>query len=565
MLAAPHSGANGNAGFSFPNRMPSSSISPPRADRVALALVQLGALAVVLAALPYKPFDLDRYFVPKELVLHIAAVGAALCCLIPRGRLSLARIDWLLIGYLALSTVSAVFATNRWLSTRALAISFSGAALFWVGRVLRRDGLARPMLWAIGLAGAVGAVTALLQAYGVTSEYFSLNRSPGGTFGNRNFMAHLGAIAAPTIIYCGVTARRSAGTLFAAILIGVIGAAEVLSRSRAAWLALLAAAVPVAIVAFMTRARWSGRETSRRLVVLGVATAVATLVALVLPNTLEWNSKNPYLESVRGMVNYQEGSGRGRLVQYTNSLRMMAANPIFGAGPGNWSVEYPRYASHGDASLSSLDEGMTSNPWPSSDWVAFAAERGAPATVLLVLIFVAFLGLAAWQARVAHGSEGVLGALVLAATVIVTLVVGAFDAVLLIAPPTLFVWVLLGVYSEPVSQSAPRQMLATGVRRWAPVVVFGLGLLAIGRSALQMAAMATVTASTRTSALERASLYDPGSYRIHLRLAEAFANAGRCDRARPEARDARDLYPMAITPHELLAQCGESSPRPKRR
>lgn len=545
--------------------MPSSSISPPRADRVALALVQLGALAVVLAALPYKPFDLDRYFVPKELVLHIAAVGAALCCLIPRGRLSLARIDWLLIGYLALSTVSAVFATNRWLSTRALAISFSGAALFWVGRVLRRDGLARPMLWAIGLAGAVGAVTALLQAYGVTSEYFSLNRSPGGTFGNRNFMAHLGAIAAPTIIYCGVTARRSAGTLFAAILIGVIGAAEVLSRSRAAWLALLAAAVPVAIVAFMTRARWSGRETSRRLVVLGVATAVATLVALVLPNTLEWNSKNPYLESVRGMVNYQEGSGRGRLVQYTNSLRMMAANPIFGAGPGNWSVEYPRYASHGDASLSSLDEGMTSNPWPSSDWVAFAAERGAPATVLLVLIFVAFLGLAAWQARVAHGSEGVLGALVLAATVIVTLVVGAFDAVLLIAPPTLFVWVLLGVYSEPVSQSAPRQMLATGVRRWAPVVVFGLGLLAIGRSALQMAAMATVTASTRTSALERASLYDPGSYRIHLRLAEAFANAGRCDRARPEARDARDLYPMAITPHELLAQCGESSPRPKRR
>ena len=150
--------------------MPSSSISPPRADRVALVLVQAGALAVVLASLPYKPFDLDRYFVPKELVLHIAAAGAALCCLLPRGRLSLARIDWLLIGYLALSTVSAVFASNHWLSTRALAISLSGAALFWVGRVLRRDGLARPVLWALGLAGAVGAATALLQAYGVTTR-----------------------------------------------------------------------------------------------------------------------------------------------------------------------------------------------------------------------------------------------------------------------------------------------------------------------------------------------------------------------------------------------------------
>lgn len=545
--------------------MPSSSISPPRADRVALVLVQAGALAVVLASLPYKAFDLDRYFVPKELVLHIAAAGAALCCLIPRGRLSLARIDWLLIGYLALSTVSAAFASNRWLSTRALAISFSGVALFWVGRVLRRDGLARPVLWALGFAGAVGATTALLQAYGVTTEYFSLNRSPGGTFGNRNFMAHLGAIVAPTVIYLGVTTRRSIGTLFAAVLLGVVAAAEVLSRSRAAWLALLAAAVPVVVIALMTRARWSSRGTSSRLVLLGVATAIGAVVALILPNTLEWNSKNPYLESVRGMVNYQQGSGRGRLVQYTNSLRIMADNPILGVGPGNWSVEYPRYAVRGDASLSSVDEGMTSNPWPSSDWVAFAAERGAPATVMLILIFVAFLGLSAWHARVARGPEGVLGALVLGATVIITLVVGAFDAVLLIAPPALFVWLLLGVYSEPVSQSAPRQEMTGGVRRWAPVLVFAWGILAAGRSALQMAAMATVTSSSRTSALERASLYDPGSYRIHLRLGEAFLNAGRCDHARPPLRDAHDLYPMAITPHELLAQCGESAPRPRRR
>ena len=544
--------------------MPPSSISPPRTDRIALVLVQAGALAVVLASLPYKPFDLDRYFVPKELVLHIAAAGAALCCLLPRSRISLARIDWLLIGYLALSAVSAVFASNRWLSTRALAISLSGAALFWIGRVLRRDGLARPVLWALGLAGALGAATALLQAYGVTSEYFSLNRSPGGTFGNRNFMAHLGAIVAPTVVYCGVTARRSAATLFAGILIAVIAAAEVLSRTRAAWLALLAAAIPLTIVAWTTRGRWLGRDTSRRLIILGVATLAGVVVALVLPNTLEWNSKSPYLESVRGMVNYQQGSGRGRLVQYTNSLRMMANNPILGVGPGNWGVEYPRYASRGDPSLSSLDEGMTSNPWPSSDWVAFAAERGAPATVLLVLIFVAFLGLAAWHARVARGTEGVLSALVLAGTVIVTLVVGAFDAVLLIAPPTLFVWLLLGVYSEPVSQSAPRQSLTTGVRQWGPVVVFGLGILAAGRSALQMAAMATVTESTRTSALERAALFDPGSYRIHLRLAQAYVDAGRCDRARPQARDARDLYPVAIIPRELLSQCGESSPRPRR-
>ena len=544
--------------------MQPSSISPPRADRAALVLVQAGAIAVVLASLPYKAFDLDRYFVPKELALHIAALGAAMCILLPRGRLSLARVDWLLIAYLALSTVSAVFAENRWLSTRALAISFSGAALFWVGRVLRRDGLARAVLWAVALAGAAGAATALLQAYGVTTEYFSLNRSPGGTFGNRNFMAHLSAIVAPTIVYCGVTARRSIGTLFAGILLGVIAAAEVLSRSRGAWLALLAAGVPLGIIAWMTRERWSARTTAQRLMVLGVAAAIGAVIALVLPNTLEWKSESPYLESVRGMVNYQQGSGRGRLVQYTNSLRMTLADPILGVGPGNWSVVYPRYASRGDPSISSLDEGMTSNPWPSSDWAAFASERGIPATVLLILIFLALLGLAAWHARVSRGTEPVLGAFALAATVIITLVVGAFDAVLLLAPPTICVWLLFGVYAEPASASAPRQAIVGGVRQWAPVIMFVLGLLAAGRNALQVAAMATVTASSRTSALERASLFDPGSYRIHMHLAEAYLNAGRCERARPQARDARDLYPMAVTPRQLLSQCGESSPRPKR-
>lgn len=545
--------------------MPSSTIAPPRADRVALVLLQVGAIAVVLAALPYKIFDLDRYFVPKELALHVAAAGAAFCCLSARDRLSLARIDWLLIGYLGLSSISAMLAENHWLSTRALAISFSGAVVFWVGRVLRRDGFARPVLWTLAIAGTLGAATSLMQAYGVTSDLFSLNRSPGGTFGNRNFMAHIGVIVAPTVLYCGLTTRRTLATLFAALLLGVIAAAEVLSRSRAAWLALLAAAVPLGIAAWMTRDRWSVRATSARFLFLVCAAVAGIVVALVLPNTLEWKSDSPYLESVRGMVNYQEGSGHGRLVQYTTTLRIALANPLVGVGPGNWGVEYPRYASRGDPSLISSDDGMTANPWPSSDWVAFVAERGVPATALLILIFVAFLGLASWHGRVARGADAVLGAFALAATVITTLVVGAFDAVLLLAAPTLLVWLLLGVYAEPVAPSASRPIVRAGVRHWAPVIAFALGILAAGRSAFQIAAMAAVSASTRTSVLERAAIYDPGSYRIHMRLAEAYLNAGQCGKARPQGREARSLYPMAAAPRQVLLDCGESVARPKRR
>ncbi len=51
---------------------------PTRADRFALRVMQIGAVAVVLAASTYKVFELDRYFVPKELALHLSALIAGL-------------------------------------------------------------------------------------------------------------------------------------------------------------------------------------------------------------------------------------------------------------------------------------------------------------------------------------------------------------------------------------------------------------------------------------------------------------------------------------------------------
>ena len=176
------------------------------ADRSALRILQFGAVAVVLAAAPYKSFDLDRFFVPKELVLHVVALGATLLCLAKARRLALGRADQLLGLFLIVSVVSAVFATNWWLAGRAVAISLSSAAVFWCARAMSRAGLARPLLAAVAVAAVVGAVTALLQAYGLRTEYVSLNRAPGGTYGNRNFMAHVCVIAFPTLMLVATTA-----------------------------------------------------------------------------------------------------------------------------------------------------------------------------------------------------------------------------------------------------------------------------------------------------------------------------------------------------------------------
>ena len=520
------------------------------ADRLTLGGVIIGAFAVVLLSLPYKAFDLDRFFVPKELVLHATAAITGLLVLARRPRPALSRVDTFLIAFLALGALSALFAENWWLATRALAITASGVTLFWVARALAAAGYERALIAGLASAIAVGATTALLQAYGVEPEYMSLSRAPGGTFGNRNFMAHLTAIGTPIVLLCTIEARRAAGAVLGTIGMALMAAALVLSRSRAAWLALMVGGALMAVLAWRMGDVWTDHARRRRLLTLGGASAVAVLAALTLPNALEWKSSSPYLDSVRGVVNYKEGSGAGRLVQYRNSLRMSAAHPVLGVGPGNWAVAYPKYASRNDPSLN--DEGMTSNPWPSSDWVAFVAERGFAAVVMYVLALFGLLVGAWMRARDATTAHERLGAVALAATVVISAIVGAFDAVLLIAIPGLFVWSIVGALSPA---GKPRLVVSPHVR--GPILggAVVVAVLVLLRSTGQMAAMAAYTSATTTSQAARAAMYDPGSYRINMRLAESYASRGDCSHVRQYAGAARELFPNAPEPKRLLRRC----------
>ena len=520
------------------------------ADRITLGTMIAGAIAVVLLALPYKAFDLDRFFVPKELALHATAAITGLIALVRRPRPSLSRVDMFLLAFIGLSLLSALFAENWWLATRALAITASGVTVFWVARVLALAGYERALIAGLATAIVLGALTALLQAYGIEPEYVSLSRAPGGTFGNRNFMAHLSAIGTPIILLCAIEARRAWGFALGTLGMAFVAAALVLSRSRAAWLALVVGGALMFLLGWRMRDAWTDAVRRRRLTVLTGVTAAAVLAALLLPNALEWKSNSPYLDSVKGVVNYKEGSGAGRLVQYRNSLSMATAHPVLGVGPGNWAVEYPKFASRNDPSLN--DEGMTSNPWPSSDWVAMMAERGFAAVVVFVLALFGLLVGAWMRARAASTPHERLGAVALAATVVIAAIVGAFDAVLLIAIPSLFLWSIVGALS-PAGKT--RTTLPAHVRGAVLGVAVVFALMIVLRSSGQIAAMSVYTAAATTAQSSRAALFDPGSYRINVRLAEAYASRGDCARVRQYAGAARELFPNAAQPKRLLRRC----------
>ena len=520
------------------------------ADRIALSTIIVGALAVVLLSLPYKAFDLDRFFVPKELALHATAAITGLIALARRPRPTLSRIDTFLIAFVLLSVVSALFAENWWLASRALAITASGCTVFWVARALAAAGYERALITGLAVAVVAGAVTALLQAYGLEPEYVSLSRAPGGTFGNRNFMAHLSAIGTPIILLSAIEARRPWGFVLGTVGMALVAAALVLSRSRAAWLALIVGGALILLLGWRLRSAWNDPVRRRRIQVLGGTAAAAVLAALVLPNALEWKSDSPYLDSVRGVVNYKEGSGAGRLVQYRNSLSMAIANPVLGVGPGNWAVEYPKFASRNDPSLN--DEGMTSNPWPSSDWVAFVAERGFIAVLLYAFTLFALL-VGAWlRARNATSTHELLGSVALAATVVISAIVGAFDAVLMIAIPSLFLWTIVGALSPP---GKPRHTLPANVRGPVIGVAVVLAVLVVLRASGQVAAMSVYTAATTTNQAARAALFDPGSYRIAMRVAQGYAARGDCAHVRQYAGAAREMFPNAPEPRRLLRRC----------
>ena len=522
--------------------------------RAARRVLQLGALACVLASLPSPLFDLDRHQVPKELVLHLTAGLAAVFALRSLRRLPIALVDLLLLAYLALSLLAAIGAENHWLAFRALGVSLAGAAVFWTAGGISRAGLARPLVVALAAAAVVGAMTGLLQAYGVELPLMTATRAPGGTFGNRNFMAHLTAIALPALLLVTVQTGSRARALLGALGTALAAAALLLSRSRAAW---LGAAVPAAffvIEGLWAGALWTDRRYRPRIAMLGVAAATGIVLALVLPNQLDWRSDSPYLESLVGVANFREGSGHGRLVQYRNTLRMAGDHPVLGVGPGNWPVAYPLYTTPGDPAYDTGDI-MPTNPWPSSDWVAVASERGLPALLVLfsmagVMVFVG------WRRfrRNGRSADGLAG-LALVATALAAAVVGTFDAVLLLAVPSLFVWALLGALLPPQRELAAIA-LPDGRRRLLALTTAALALLFALRSSAQAAAMLIAGSGRSVRLVTWAARIDPGSYRLHMILSGVAGAHGPCSRVRVHAAAAHTLFPHHDAPARVLRACG---------
>lgn len=290
---------------------------------------------------------------------------------------------------------------------------------------------------------------------------------------------------------------------------------------------------------------------------MGAVAIGGVILALVLPNRLNWKSDSPYLDSVRGVVAYNSGSGAGRLVQYRNTLHMAEAHPILGVGPGNWPVYYPKFATHNDPSLSQ-NNGTTANPWPSSDWATLISERGILAVVSLLLAFVGMIANAFQSTRGSSannpGARDPFLPVAVTAAVLITGAVGAFDAVAILAAPTFIVWAALGALVAP-GRSRMEWSPSPGRSRLLGLLAAAVLLIFSVRATGATVAMQAFGNGQRLSSVQHASVLDPGSYRIQLRLAILALNSHGCAMATPYARRAARMLPSAGAPRRLLERC----------
>jgi hypothetical protein len=195
---------------------------------------------------------------------------------------------------------------------------------------------------------------------------------------------------------------------------------------------------------------------------------------------------------------------------------------------------------------------MTANPWPSSDWMAMLSERGLPAFVSWTML-MAGLGLAGlWGwGRLDAPLDERLRAIAGAAVVLVVAVEGAFDAVLLLATPTLVFWGAMGALMPPAPSAAASAPMGRTRRLLLSVVILATGLAAAEHSALKISSMAAYSQGQ----LGRAVSLDPGSFRARLRYAQLMMSRTSRTRGCTEAKAALALFPRSPDAKRLAAGC----------
>jgi len=518
------------------------SVAEPRLPRVE-GVLGIGLLTTLLAFIPNPHLGPEGFAVPKEAALVTLAFVVTLASrsLIARrfDRLEVALVCSTVLGFLA-----AVAARNPWVAFRAAGVTLAGVAVFVIVRGLDDRGRERVMGMTL-VSVVLIAASVIGEAYSVIGRLAPPGRAPGGIIGHRNYAAHALVIGFPAL---SMTAMKSKSptAFFWCMGLTLTTSAIVLSRCRAAWIAVLVIGALSLVLVAWKRPRFD----SRRILICAICVVAGAALPLLVRPPLVWTSESPFVETSRGLFNHDEGSGRGRLIQYAATLKMIADHPFLGVGPENWANAYPQYASANDPNFRSLDL-QSVNRLPNSDWLGFAAERGVIA--LACLVFAACAG-ARRLWRTLKDQGGTPPAITGITTLVTVVVLGTFDAVILRPESLLLAAVLLGILVPAAGRNVPGGAVVLP-NRWA-ILVIATSLVFVLQVA-RVVALALVR-SPDIGHRELAWRLDRGNTVTGTRLAQYWMVHSRCDLALPIAETVLQREPFLAHARTVVEVCRSS-------
>jgi len=447
----------------------------------------------VLSVAAFWPGALDRWVLPKILVLGVAALIAVF--VIPRGRLPRGVVITLGLGVVVLTVAALAGETplasvlGTWPRFEGLVTGGGYLLALWLGARLLGSGDRTALELPIAALSLLVGALSLVEALGLRPLATNLAR-PGSLLGNATDQ---GAVGAVCVVLLLLPVWRAAGWRRVILGAGIVAglATVIASGSRAALLALLLGVVTVAIT--------QGR---RAYLPAGILVAVTTVVALVAP------SIGP---RILGTSTLSSATVSDRLLIWGETLSVAAQHPLVGVGPSGYADAI--VAAHDAAWFSTVgQDSLLDSP---HNVLLQALAIGGPLLLAAAIVLAVFLVRAAVRQR----GDFVVGAVA---------GIGVLTIVLLThvsSPSTLTLLLLLAgaIVAVPAGRRL-RSVTAAIIAAWLALVSVTLaGEVALG-AAVEASDLPTASSSFEAAAALRP--WDTGTPRIAAETFTAQADAG---------------------------------------
>lgn len=520
--------------FQYSSRWGNGAFPRPGALRNWAHFLRACLVTLAVAQMPSVVPPFHQYILPKDFLFCLIALLLVYSGSRNPRPASVALFDSIIICSLIYSAgLSVLRAQNQSFALRQLAMMIATYCMYKGSQEWASRGRRRHLMWSVVMMAAFAASTVLIEAYRLIPVAQVGHEFPVGTVGTRAQVGHLIALVLPAALFFSASYLSVARVL----IFIVFGAALVLSGSPVSY---VGSCLSVGTLFFLSLSL--SRADTRKIIVRRLCLPIA---ALVVGLFLGWAVPN-------GIPLQDRSSLRDSIQAEAGSLRMIKSHLLFGVGPGNWSIHYPRFAKVGDPYYEPLARDPT--PWNSgNDLLRFTAELGIIGLVLVATAAFILAYQVAMQLRSRSVRDQRLAA-VAAATWVTTGITSVFGATLQHPIPLAAATILLAVTTAGKQPTMPSRfsMAATTGLSIGMIALSGVALATFGRHTL---AAGLLVRDASSDNLRRAVAVDPSFYEAQMALAAALIERGDCSRAIYHAAAARQLRPNALAPAGMLDRC----------